>query len=193
MGFVLLGALLVLALATAKPEPVRYRPDYWPTSWPAPPAEFLTAVVAAAKQYKVKMADLVALAFVESRFDPRAVGRVCPKTWEKIRERKIDPSRPDRWRDHYTLNDCRAIGIMGLMPFNFIGVPGGLPLGAPVTDGFNVTLNVAMAARLLQQQYNRTGDWVSAYHAYNPGGGEEYYERFRRARTVFNTAATHVS
>lgn len=183
----IVGAVLVAGATEAVAATRKYRPAYWPEKWPTPPAEFLTAVAGAAKDYKVRPDDLVSIAFVESRFNPSPTHSPRLTTWNKIKHKVIGKSYK-RWGDVYRAEDCRAYGIMGLMLFNFIGVPGGLPIGAPANGGNNITLNVRMAARLLRYHYERTGDWVSAIRAYNPGGGEEYYGRFRQARDTFTRA-----
>jgi soluble lytic murein transglycosylase-like protein len=188
----ILAALAVFGLvgaseAQAASKPRLFRPDYWPQSWPTPPAEFLTAVASAAEKYGVKTEDLIAIGKIESGFKPNLPHKSRPKTWAKIRNQQIGKSGKT-WGEVYTEADCHAYGIMGVMPFNFVGVPGGLSVGTPLVRGTNITLNVHMAARLLKLHYTRTGDWISAYHAYNPGGGEEYYDRFRKAKAEFDKA-----
>ncbi len=187
LAAVALFGLVKVTSVEAAPKPKLYRPAYWPVKWPTPPGEFLTAVESAAKKYQVAPADLVAIGFIESGFKPSLPHKARPKTWYKIRDKKIGTSNKT-WGQVYTLETCHAYGIMGLMPFTFIGVPGGLPVGTPLHRGLNITLNVHMAARLLKAHYEKTGDWISAIRAYNPGGGDEYYQRYRRARTEFDAA-----
>jgi len=184
--FALLG-LVKVTTAEAAPKVKLYRPDYWPKGWPSPPAEFLTAVASASVKYGVKAEDLIAIGKIESDFNPRKPHKARPATWTKIRDKVIGKSGKT-WGQVYSMETCHAYGIMGVMPFNFVGVPGGLPAGAPLWRGLDITLNVHMAARLLKLHYEKTGDWVSAYHAYNPGGGEEYYDRFRKAKAEFEVA-----
>lgn len=188
----ILAALTVLGLvgaseAQAAAKPRLHRPDYWPKDWPTPPAEFLTAVASANVKYGVSTSDLIAIGKIESEFNPNPPHKPRPKTWAKIRSKEIGKSGKV-WQQVYTEAGCHAYGIMGLMPFNFVGVSGGLPVGASLSRGNDITLNVHMAARLLKLHYDRTGDWISAYHAYNPGGGEEYYGRFRKAKAEFDSA-----
>jgi hypothetical protein len=188
--WLILAALTAVGLASASSasaKPKLYRPAYWPKGWPTPPAEFLTAVDSATQKYKVKAADLVVLGYIESGFNPRPKHKPRPKTWAKIKDKEIGKSGK-KWSQVYTESDCFAYGIMGVMPFNFVGVPGGLPVGASLIRGENITLNVHMAARLLRVLYDKTGDWVSTIHYYNPGGGDEYYQRYRRARAQFDAA-----
>jgi len=185
---VALFSLFGAASAQARPTVKLYRPAYWPKSWPTPPGEFLTAVDAAAKQYKVAPADLIAIGKIESGFKPNSSHQARPATWAKIKNRQIGKSGKT-WGQVYTEADCHAYGIMGLMPFNFVGVPGGLAVGTPLSRGENITLNVAMAARLLRGFYEQKGDWISAYHAYNPRGGDKYYQMFRAAKAEFESAA----
>lgn len=179
--------LVKVSTADAAPKPRLFRPDYWPKGWPTPPAEFLTAVASASEKYGVKTEDLIAIGKIESEFRPYQPHKARPATWAKIRNKVIGTSGKT-WAQVYSMETCHAYGIMGVMPFNFVGVPGGLPVGAPLHRGLNITLNVHMAARLLKAHYEKTGDWISAYHAYNPGGGEEYYQRFRKAKAEFSRA-----
>jgi hypothetical protein len=185
---VALFGLLGTATAQAKPAVKLYRPAYWPKSWPSPPGEFLTAVESASKKYNVAPADLVAIGNIESGFNPHSSHKSRPATWKKIKDKQIGKSGKT-WSQVYTEADCHAYGIMGLMPFVFVGVPGGLAVGTPLSRGEDITLNVHMAARLLRGFYDRTGDWISAYHAYNPRGGDEYYQRFRKAKAEFESAS----
>lgn len=187
LALVAFFGLVKITSVEAAPKPKLHRPDYWPKGWPTPPAEFLTAVASASAKYGVGTSDLVAFGFIESGFKPDVVGKVRPLTWNKIRDRVIGKTGK-KWGDLYKEEDCRAYGIMGLMPFGFIGVPGGLPAGTPLRQGLNITLNVHMAARILRYHYDRTGDWISAWHAYNPGGGDYYYQKFRAAKAEFERA-----
>jgi soluble lytic murein transglycosylase-like protein len=174
-------------MAQARPAAKLYRPAYWPKAWPTPPGEFLTAVESASKKYNIAPADLVAIGLIESGFKPHLPHKARPKTWAKLKDKPFVKTGKT-WGQVYTEADCHAYGIMGVMPFNFIGVPGGLPVGTPLVRGEDITLNVHMAARLLRLHYDKTGDWVSAYHAYNPGGGDDYYQKFRKAKSEFEAA-----
>ena len=187
-ALLILAFLLVVAPVAAEAATRVHRPDYWPTNWPSPPAEFLTAVAGAATDFSVPAADLVALAFVESRFKPRPTHRVLTSKWRKVWSKEKLGKSGKTWGDYYRENEWHAYGIMGLMPFNFVGVSGGISIGAPLRRGNGITLNVRMAARLLKRRYGQTGDWVSAIRAYNPGGGEAYYESYREAKATFEHA-----
>jgi hypothetical protein len=183
-----LFAAIAAAPNMAEASVKRVRPSYWPKSWPAPPAEFLVAVAKASEDFKVASADLIALAFVEGKFNPFPRHRVLADKWRKVWQHQVIGKSGKKWGAFYRESDWHAYGIMGLMPFNFVGVPGGLPAGAPLRRGLDISLNVRMAARLLRGHYDRTGDWVTALRAYNPGGGEKYYEAFREAKGEFERA-----
>jgi hypothetical protein len=185
---IVLAAAIGLSQTDAEAASVkRTRPDRWPANWPAPPAEFMPAVAEASKKYQVPADYLVAFGFIETRFEPWVMGKVRPATWAKIKDKVIGKSGKT-WSQAYTESDMRAVGIMGVMPFNFIGVDGGLPVGTSVRSGLPIRFNVRMAARLLRLLYLATGDWVSALHGYNPGGGEDYYQKLCTAINVYQSA-----
>jgi hypothetical protein len=147
----------------------------------------MPAVIEASQKYHVPPEYLVGIAFCETRFEPWRTGPARPLTWRKVRDRIIGKSGRT-WGQVYQESDMRAHGIMGVMPFNFIGVDGGLPVGTSVRSGLPIRFNVRMAARLLRLLYLATGDWVSALHGYNPGGGEDYYQKLRTAINVYQSA-----
>lgn len=94
------------------------------------------------------------------------------KSWEKWRG-KAAPGGDGTWGDYYTGDRWGSYGPMQLMPFWFVGVPGGIRLGEPLSLGNAPAMNVLLSARGLKRLWDKYGNWQDALAAYNSGRAYE--------------------
>jgi soluble lytic murein transglycosylase-like protein len=153
--------------------------------WPRKPTpEMMEAAVrAAAAKPGIPQFLLVILAVMrhESGF---TTGRFRHegKSWENWRNRTI-PGGTRTWGQVYQGTDWGSYGPMQLLPFHFVGVSGGIPVGAPLSRGHDVGMSVSLGAGLLARLYERHRNWRDALAAYN--SGRPYASAPERTRTSY--------
>jgi len=88
-------------------------------------------------------------------------------SWEKWKDVKA-PGSDKTWGQLYKMEDWGSYGPMQLMPFNFVGTPGGLTPGEPLSKGHDTLFNFSQAARLIRDLYKKfDGKWKDVFSGYN--------------------------
>jgi len=150
-----------------------------------PSPQLVTYIQDAAKKYSIPLYVMMAIVYNEARFRENSPFRAEPKSWEKWKGKKI-PGSTKKWGDCYKQSEWGSYGPMQVLPFNFVGVSGGLKPCEPLSKGHDPRFNVDMAARLVKGYYNKTGSWSAAIARYNGTGP--------KAETMYVLhVATHVA
>ena len=87
-------------------------------------------------------------------------------SWEKWKD-KTAPGSNQTWGQLYSIDTWGSYGPMQLMPFNFVGTPGGLTPGEPLAKGHDPLFNFTQAARLIKNLWDKYGNWKDVFSAYN--------------------------
>ncbi len=147
----------------------------WPEAWPRPSKAYLAAAVEASKRYDVPIENIFAITRKEShRFSPTVKGRQLAASYNRVKDMVIPGSGGVTWGERFAPEEWRAYGIMQVLPYNLIGVPGLLKWNAPKEQMLDTRLNVLAGARVLRQWHDKLGNWEDAIWKYN---GARSYQR----------------
>ena len=132
-----------------------------------PSAELLQLAAQASTPFGVPLDIFVAFMRNESSLKTKGVFRQEKGSYKRWKDKKA-PGSDKTWGQLYTEAEWGSYGPMQLMVFNFVGTPGGLTPGEPLSKGHDTLFNFSQAARLIRDLYKKhSGRWKDVFSAYN--------------------------
>lgn len=146
----------------------------FPADWRPPAAEVRKAIDEAAVEYKVQPEILYAIAWRETTFQVKSIGKktaannaTYARSYARYKDQKI-PGSSMTWGEMFTPEQFAPWGFMQLNVYHLVGKGKPVKAGAPLTELLKPRNQARAAAALLAQLIKKTGgDWAKALLLYN--------------------------